>query len=380
MRVGFDGRSLESPAGGVRRYGSELLSALARVGPTLELVVLGASPAATLPVSAKRYPVRRCAPTNFGWALFDLPRTARRARLDLFHAPAYTAPLYGVHPLVLTVHDVSYARHPEWYPYRSDWLRRWFYRRSARAADFIVTDSEFMRREISGVYDIHPDRIEVVPLGVGEPFVSARRSPLPPPVDGVTGPYILHVGDLHPRRNLPLLVRAVSRLAQRTARPSPLLVFAGTDRGERAAVEAEAARARVRTRFVGTPDDMTLARLYVDAAMFAYPSRYEGFGLPLLEAMACDVPVVAARAAAIPEVVGDAGILIDPDDEEGFAAAMTNVMEDAALALQLRDAGRARSATFTWDRTAVLTTNVYRAAIAANDPTRSVDEKRKPST
>jgi alpha-1,3-rhamnosyl/mannosyltransferase len=296
----------------------------------------------------------RLAPTNLGWSLVDLPRAARRADVDLFHAPAYTAPLGGVRPLVLTIHDVSYERHPEWYPYRRDPLRRWFYRRSALAADLILTDSEFSRTEISAAYGIEPGRIRVVPLGVGAPFANA---PIETDGPAITEPYLLHVGDLHPRRNLPFLVRAVGRAGPgRTLS----LVLAGTDRGERARIEDEAARARVRVVFTAPSDDRTLARLYRGATAFVYASHYEGFGLPLLEAMACGVPIVATRAASIPEVVGDAGLLVDANDEEALAAAMTRVVDDAGLAETLRTAGMTRAATFSWERTARATRDVYR--------------------
>ncbi len=130
-------------------------------------------------------------------------------RLDVFHAPAYTAPLRGAHPLALTIHDVSYERHPEWYPYRRDAIRRWFYRRSARTADVIITDSDFSRREIAAAYDLDPSHIRVVPLGVGGPFLAS--TPPRRPAD-VKQPYVLHVGDLHVRRNLRTLVRALARL------------------------------------------------------------------------------------------------------------------------------------------------------------------------
>ena len=361
MRIGFDGRSLQSPAGGVRRYASELLKALVRVNPSDTIVVFGTSAGATLPAAIQLRSVKRVVPTNLGWSLVDLPRVAKRESLDIFHAPAYTAPLHGVHPLVLTIHDVSYERHPEWYPYRRDRLRRWFYRRSATTADLIITDSEFSRREISAAYDLDPDQIKVVPLGVGAPFLRSTRHPPPP---GVTEPYVLHVGDLHPRRNLRTLVRALARLQSLPAnRTMPMLVLAGVDRGEHAKLEEEARHAHLRIHFAGAVDDATLASLYAGAAAFAYPSRYEGFGLPLLEAMACGTPVLAARAGAIPEVIGDAGILVDPDDEAEMAAGIARLIDDTVLASRLREAGRRRTENYTWDRTAMQTMDAYRRLI-----------------
>lgn len=363
MRVGFDGRCLESPAGGVRRYAGELIQAITRVDPTVEIVVVGAPRAAPLPSTANRQPVRRRAPTNLGWSLVDLPLALRRSRLDVFHAPAYTAPLVNAHPLVLTIHDVCYERHPEWYPYRSDSIRRRFYRRCALTADLIITDSDFSRGEVAAAYEIDPRRIKVVPLGVGPPFVGAKQGPL---LEGVRQPYILHVGDLHPRRNLHLLVRALSRFVGRSGdRPVPTLVLVGADLGERNVLEQEALGCGVPCHVAGRPDDEVLASLYSGAAAFVYPSRYEGFGLPLLEAMACGTPVVAARTSAIPEVVGEAGLLVEPDGEHDLAIAVEQVLNDSPLAHRLREAGRARASRFTWDQTASLTLDTYRAAISS---------------
>ena len=326
------------------------------------IVVFGAPADGPLPKAAHQRPVKQLTPTNLGWSLVDLPRVARRERLDVFHSPAYTAPLRGVHPLALTIHDVSYARHPEWYPYRRDPLRRWFYRQSARTADLIITDSEFSRQEISTAYQIDPEQIHVVPLGVGAPFIGST-----PHGDTreMREPYLLHVGDLHPRRNLPLLIRALARLSSLLVNTTvPKLVLVGLDRGERGKIEDEARHAHVRIHFSGPVDDRTLASLYVGAAAFVYPSRYEGFGLPLLEAMACGTPVLASRAGAIPEIVGNAGILVDPDDETEMATGIARLLSDADFASRLREAGRQRAKDYTWDRTAILTRSAYQAAVS----------------
>ena len=361
MRIGFDGRSLVSPAGGVRRYASELLDGLVRSNPNDTIVVFGASADSAQQLAVQHRSVRQIAPTNLGWSLVDLPRAIRNEGLDVFHAPAYTAPLYGAHPLALTIHDVSYERHPEWYPYRRDPFRRWFYRCSARTADVIITDSDFSRREIAAAYGLDLSLIRVVPLGVGGRFLAS--TPPRRPTD-VKQPYVLHVGDLHVRRNVQTLVRALARLPSVYSQIAPpLLVLAGADRGERANIEIEAQRTNVQIRFSGPVDDDALVALYARAAVFVYPSRYEGFGLPLLEAMACGTPVIGARAGAIPEVVGDAGILVDPDDESEMAASIGRVMSDTELAARLRSAGRKRAMGYSWARTARQTTEAYGEAI-----------------
>ena len=299
--------------------------------------------------------------------LVGLPRAAGRADLDLLHAPAYTAPFWAPVPVVVTIHDVSYERHPEWYPYRRDPLRRAFYRRSARAAAHVLTVSEFSAREIASVYRIPADRITTAPLGVSPRFFrNGTEMPADLPAD-VTVPYLLHVGDLHARRNLAVVVDALIAARRHLGELPASLVVAGVDRGASddlcaAMDEAGAADAIVR---LGAVNEDRLHALYRSATALVYPSRYEGFGLPLLEAMASGTPVLASREASIPEVVGDAALLLDADDTSGWMDAIIRVVNDEALRARMAAAGTARAATFTWTRTARTTMNVYRRLAAA---------------
>ena len=360
IRVGIDGRAFSSPAAGVRRYVSELVPALLASHAELDLVALGGT-ADSLPPGLAQVAEPWHPATNLGWAAVGLPRAARRASVDLIHAPAYTAPLHAPVPTVLTIHDVSYERHPEWYPYRRDWLRRAFYRRSAHAAAHILTDSEFSRGEIAAAYRIPPDRITVAPLGAASGFTENGADVAEIPA-GVVAPYLLHVGDLHERRNLPVVVRGLIEARRRLEPSSPSLVLAGVDRGVGNALVAAAIAAGAPDAVVllGAVTEPTLRSLYRGAAALVYPSRYEGFGLPLIEAMASGTPVIASRAASIPEVVGESGVLLDPDDPKRWAAAIVDVVTDGVLRARLRQDGLARAATFTWERTARITLDVYR--------------------
>lgn len=359
MDIAFDGRALSSPAGGIRRYVGELWRAMQEAVPDVRGIAVGGDPDRARALGVRHQPAPWSLPTNPGWCAWALPRAVAHTGAAVFHAPAYTAPLWGARPLVVTLHDVSYERHPEWYPHESDPLRRAFYRHSARRADLVITDSRFSQHEITAAYDIDPTRIHVVPLGVASvfsPCATVEREPV-----------VLHVGDLHPRRNLSVLWNAVRRLRRDQAALGHLrLVLIGTDRGSRDALMSEAARDGLPEALVHIPqiDEEGLRHWYRKAAVFAYPSRYEGFGLPLLEAMACGTPVVASRASSIPEVTGDAARLVDPLDADGWIAALRDVLCDRIRAEQMSSGGLAQAARFTWTTTARMTADVWREAAA----------------
>jgi glycosyltransferase involved in cell wall biosynthesis len=377
FRIGVDARAFASPAGGVRRYVWEIYGALPLVAPDVEVIAIGASHGDALPKGVTGYPARSF-PTNLGWMALSIPLAVRDAGLDVFHAPAYTAPLWGVHPQAVTIHDVSYERKPEWTANKHDRVRRFFYRRSALSADRIITDSAFSRREITAAYGIPADRISVVPLAAADRFApGAFDAATAPP--GLKQPYALHVGDLHVRRNLSTALDAV--LATRSEagdrgsgigdRGSGIggnstnkltLVLAGVDRGVGEDLIARAAAAGDPDALIltGPVSDDVLVNLYRGASMLLYPSRYEGFGLPVLEAMRCGVPVIAADCASVPEIVGEAGVLLDPLDVPAWREAIGRLLTDPAMAARLRDAGLARAAGYSWTRTAKDTMAVLR--------------------
>ena len=359
FRIGVDGHAFASPAGGVRRYVSELYGAMART-PGVEIVAIGVPPETPVPDGVEPTPAVSL-PTNLGWMAVSLPLAARRAALDVFHAPAYTAPLWGVHPQALTIHDVSYERKPEWNAYRNDPFRRAFYRRAALTADRIVTDSAFSRAEIAAAYGIADSVIDVVPLAASAAFAPGGFDPACAPAY-VTVPYALHVGDLHVRRNLVTVVDAILQLR---ASGSPLrLVCAGIDRGIGPALRAAAAADPAAIVLTGSVPDAALVNLYRGAALLVYPSMYEGFGLPLLEAMQTGAPVVASRCASVPEVTGDAAVLLEPLDVRAWRDAIAAVCQDQGMRSRLRDAGLARAARFSWTRAADETLAVLRRCAA----------------
>jgi glycosyltransferase involved in cell wall biosynthesis len=353
-----------SPAGGVRRYVNGLVSGLRTLSDPPSLILLGGRDPARLPDGLPHVAEPPCPPTNLGWMLVGLPWAARRAAVDVVHAPAYTAPFFAPAPVVLTVHDVSYERHPEWYPYRRDILRRAFYRRSALSAAHIITVSEFSAREIRAAYGLPASRITVIPHGIDPGTIhSGDGVPLPP---GVSEPFLLHVGDLHERRNLGVIVDALAAARGRDGLANLTLVLAGVDRGHAAVLlaRAQANGGGESVRVVGPVSEAELGALYRRARALTYPSLYEGFGLPVLEAMAAGTPVLASRAASMPEVLGDAGVLIEPQDVRAWTEAIVRVATDDAWRRNLAAAGEARAATFTWSRAAAQTLDVFRQVVA----------------
>jgi glycosyltransferase involved in cell wall biosynthesis len=365
LRIGIDGRSFASPAAGIRRYVRGLTRALLELGEPLEIIALGGIDASGIPAGVGHVSEPRHPPTNLGWTLVGLPQAAKRAGVHVVHAPAYTAPFWSPAPVVLTIHDVSYERHPGWYPYRQDWARRAFYRRSAHVASHILTVSRFSAAEITAAYGIPGDRITVTPLGVDRVFVPDHGT-AHGTVDDVAPPFLLHVGDIHERRNLVMLTGAMLAARRHLAAARNLsLVLVGTDRGTGEAVQERAAREGAAEAVVrlGSVNEKRLRNLYQSALALVYPSLYEGFGLPLVEAMACGTPVVASSVASMPEVLGGAGLLVDPTDTDAWTDAIVAIVTDSELRHRLREAGLRRAADFTWGRTAQETLDVYRRVV-----------------
>ena len=264
---------------------------------------------------------------------------ARRARgLDVLHCPTYRAPARSSVPVVMTVHDLAVFRFPEAF---GRWTRAYSRRavpRAARAARLVLTVSEFTRREAVELLGLPPDRVRVVPNGV-EPVFR-------PDGDAEPGDYVLAVGTLEPRKNLPRLAEAARRLGVE------LRVVGARGWGD---VPLDG------VTLLGEVGDEELARLYRGARCLAYPSLYEGFGIPLLEAMACGTPVVTSDRPGTAETAGGAAVLVDPLEAEAIAAGI----EDAvARRDELRALGVARAEAFTWERAAALTAAAYREAAA----------------
>ena len=391
MRVLFNGLQAGNRSG-TGRCVAELARRLPGLADDVEVAVLWPRHVPLAPDAEdacvlvdSRSPLQRLWHDQFG-----VRALRRRMEAGVVHFPANVGPLLAMDGAVLTVHDLSFLRGPQWYrPDRAAYYR-YAVRRSARLAARVIVDSQATAADVVELLGVPEDRIDVVPLGVGDEFRCGCHAQAPSlGVRGQDGPghaqtefgrgtqprlqtgvreryrlperFFLFVGTLEPRKNLVRLIDAFTRIAPGCEHD---LVLAGRDGWKVAPIRAAAAaspQAR-RIHFPGFVADEDLPAVLSAAHALVWPSLYEGFGLPPLEAMACGTPVVTSNTSSLPEVVGDAALQVDPYDVDALADAMRAVATDAALRNDLADKGAHRAAQFTWDRTAQLTLDTYRVA------------------
>ncbi len=295
---------------------------------------------------------------------YDLPRRIREDRPAILHVQ-YTAPLAcaGV-PLVVTVHDVSYLSHPQYFAAFRRRQLRMTVRRTVRRAAKVLAVSEFSRKAILDAYGIDESKVVVVPNAASGRFRPMVREAAAAAVRerfGSVGPFVLTVGDLQPRKNHLGLIRAFENLMRAEPRLHHQLVFVGKDTWHSKEVHEAAARSPLagRIRFTGFVSDEDLVGFYGACDLFVFPSFYEGFGLPILEAMACGRAGACSNTSAIPEVADSAALLFDPDSAPEMARAMRDLLVDAQLRARMERLALARAAQFSWERAARQTLEVY---------------------
>ncbi len=328
-------------------------AAAAKDGPWGELL-----PAVTVPVNARN---------RAQWVLGEqtlLPPLAMRAGVDLVHSLASTAPLWGRFRRVVTVHDLIYARFPEAHAGIRDKGMRVLVPQAARHSHRVIADSQSTRDDLVEMLNVRAEKIDVVPLGLGGVKRAASLSERETRTRFELGErrVVLSLSAKRPHKNLLALIGALARIP---AEHRPLLVLPGYPTWHEAELRARAEAEGVAgdVRFLGWLSGEELEGLWALAEAFVFPSLYEGFGLPVLEAMVRGVPVACSNASSLPEVAGEAALLFDPHAEQAIAGALCRLLDDATLCEELRARGLARAEEFTWQRTARLTLESYRRAL-----------------
>jgi glycosyltransferase involved in cell wall biosynthesis len=358
VKIALDVQSTLGRKTGIGQYTVQLLAALRRAAPQHEYIPLdwGGD-------------VRMRIDRRLRWQQWIMPQRARAVHADLLHVPGFDAPWLHSCPTVLTVHDLIGALFPHNFPpaakfYWSRWLPA-----SVRRATHVIADSESTRRDIMRLVGLPGERITVVPLAAGEqycPVEDPARLAAVRTKYGLAARYLLFVSTIEPRKGLDTLVEAYARLG--AAYQEVGLVITGKQGWYAEQLFAQVKRLGLgeRVRFTDYVADEDLPALYSAAEALAFPSRYEGFGLTVLEAMACGCPVICSNVSSLPEVAGDAARLVSPDDADALAAALSATLADASLRRAMRARGLAQAARFSWDKTARETLAVYERVAKGN--------------
>jgi glycosyltransferase involved in cell wall biosynthesis len=371
MRVAIDARELCGHPTGVGRYLSGLLDAWSRSDAARRHQWTLVAPA--IPDGADRFAASvKIVEGNGGtaWEQFSLPGALRADRPDVVFAPGYTAPLTVASPVVLSIHDVSYFAHPEWFAFREGLRRRWLTAWSARRAKAVITISRFSTSEIEKHIGIEPARIHVVPLGIslpdsGSPPALSAVEALAP---GSRNPVVLYVGSVFERRRVDRLIESFDGVVARV--PNARLEIVGENRTRQPRIDLDALRRRSahadRITIRSYVDEATLAQLYRQASVFAFLSEYEGFGLTPLEALMEGVPPVVLDTAVARETCGEAARYVSASaGNDEIAAAIADLLSSPEARQHLLDRAGSVLARYDWDRAAAATLSVLEEAAGA---------------
>ncbi|MBC7231508.1 MAG: glycosyltransferase family 4 protein [Actinobacteria bacterium] len=366
MRVGVEGRTLQGERYGVARYLVNLLRHLVELEEDDEYLVYLSRPTRPLGFESARLKMKVLgrAP-GLTWRHLRLPLAMHRDGVDLHFSPSYFLPLLKVCPSVVVVHDITFKVHPEWFAADKRFRFDDLFWREVRRAERIVTVSEHSRGDIVRLLEVEPSRVTVIPEAADPFFRPVRDEALLEEVRsryGLGREFLFTAGAIHTRRNLERLIEAVSLASRELGRELELLILGmpapftppvdiwGTAR--RCGMEG-------RLKHLEYVSDEDLLLLYNACGAFVYPSLYEGFGLPVIEAMACGAPVACSKVTSLPEVAGEAALYFDPENVEDMARAVSRLAGDAALREDLSRAGMSRAASFSWRRAAEETRRVF---------------------
>lgn len=350
MKIALDATPLSIPTGGIRRYTEELSRALADNFPDDELWLLS-DQAFSAPENCPANLKIGLPPRNLlarRWWLWGVQREMSRLSPEIFHGTDYAVPYLPLRPSVMTIHDVSPWMNPAWHSVSRRIRARTPMLLRLGIAGMVITPSEVVKRQVVSRFHLKADRIVPIPLAASKLF-------RPEPTPHREAPYLLYVGTMEPRKNISFLLEIWHELR----RTHPIeLVLAGRRRTDFPEIPPEAG-----LRVTGPVPDEQLPKLYSGAIACLYPSCYEGFGLPVLEAMQCGAVVVASRDPAITEVAADAAVLLDVNDRRAWLETLTAVIAAPQNFVPLRDKAMARATQFSWKNTAQLTREVYAEAV-----------------
>jgi glycosyltransferase involved in cell wall biosynthesis len=368
MRIAIDAHTVGTKLGGNESYAVNLIEALAEID-SVNLYTIYITTNEARDRFSSRWPNFKVRSTLPHTPLIRIPLTLsaelRKNPVDVLHVQ-FTAPPFCPCPVVVSIHDLSFEHLPETFNRRSRTQLRLTVRHSARRAARILSLSEHTRRDIIETYGINPQRVTAIPLAAPDhfgPIIDNRELQRVRHNYGIDGDYILSVSSIQPRKNLARLVRAYASLrGDGSANKLPKLVLVGKrawlyDETLRALDETNVKDAVILTGYV---PDSDLRALYSDALCFVYPSFFEGFGLPPLEAMKCGAPVIVGNRTSLPEVVGDAALTVDPFDVDAIAGSIRKLINDSALRRELSVKGQERAKEFNWRDTARKTLAVYK--------------------
>jgi len=363
---------LELPHGaGIGRYGTNLIRHLARLHPQADYVFFPGGSRRLGPALANDGAHR----SRLVWRQLALPRLLKRHSIDLFHGLFPAVPMAWA-PSVMTIYDLTGLLLPACATMRDRLITRLLLRAYAHKASHILTISEHSKQDIVRLLGIPPEKATVAFPGVDPCFRPiSDTDALAPTLQHykILRPFVLFVGTLEPRKNIATLLKAYESARSTNASNHQLVIVGRKGWLHNGILETiELLGLRDRVILTGPVPDPDLVHLYNAAELFVYPSLYEGFGLPPLEAMACGTPTITSNAGALPEVVGDAALTVDPRDPEGLATAIVEVLQDAGMRQEMSERGLARASMFSWADTAAQTMSVYRKVLdqrCSIDPT-----------
>ncbi|MCP4265409.1 MAG: glycosyltransferase family 4 protein, partial [Candidatus Brocadiaceae bacterium] len=302
------------------------------------------------------------------WEQITVPYYSMNDRLDLFHYPDHALSILQMtRPSIITVHDIAYVRFPQLLN-KSRWIyKKYILKTSIKKADIIIADSYSTKRDIINFFGIKEEKIKVVYPGVERRFRPISNVKEYRLKNNLPSKMILNVGTLEPRKNIVTLIKAFKKLRERGLKNYKLVVAGGKGWLYKQILdEIENSDVASSILYLGVVSDKDLPELYNCAELFVYPSLYEGFGLPPLEAMACGVPVITSNTSSLPEVIGDAGIMVDPTDVNSLSDAMCKVLKDKELRLRMRNMGLERSKLFSWEKAAREILGIYDEALSVH--------------